>query len=112
MRAGQLSGGNQQKLLFAKMLQTSPRVDIFDEPTRGVDIGARQQIYALVARLAREGAAVVVISSEMQELIGLCHRVLVMHAGEITAELGADGLDEEAIVMHATGLRRGAQAAA
>lgn len=103
--AGQLSGGNQQKLLFAKMMQLDPRIVVFDEPTRGVDIGAKQQIYAFIAEFAAQGKAVVVISSEMQELIGLCHRVMVMREGEIAGELSGQAIAEEEIVVLATGAR-------
>jgi ribose transport system ATP-binding protein len=73
--ASALSGGNQQKLALAKVLQPQPRVVVLDEPTRGVDVGAKRDIYFLIQRLAREGQAVIVISSELIELIGLCHRV-------------------------------------
>jgi ribose transport system ATP-binding protein len=102
--AGQLSGGNQQKLLLAKMMLVEPRVVIIDEPTRGVDIGTKEQIYRFIANLAEQGRAVVVISSEMQELIGLCHRVLVMRNGRIAGEVGQQDLTEDAIVFLATGV--------
>ncbi|HEY8380972.1 MAG TPA: sugar ABC transporter ATP-binding protein [Microvirga sp.] len=102
--AGQLSGGNQQKLLLAKMMLVEPRVVIIDEPTRGVDIGTKEQIYRFIAALAEEGRAVVVISSEMQELIGLCHRVLVMRGGRIAGEVAQADLSEDAIVFLATGV--------
>jgi len=106
--AGQLSGGNQQKLLFAKTMLRRPRILIIDEPTRGIDIGTRAQIYRFIARLAREGVSCVIISSEMQELIGLCHRILVMRAGRIVAELQGEGMTEHSIVMHATGVAEAA----
>ena len=102
--AGQLSGGNQQKLMLAKSVLTKPRVLIIDEPTRGIDIGTKAQIYRFIAALAAAGTAVVVISSEMQELIGLCHRVLVMRRGRIVAERAGEGLTEDEIVVHATGV--------
>ena len=104
--AGRLSGGNQQKLLLAKTLLADPHVIIIDEPTRGVDIGAKQQIYELIARLAREGKSVIVISSEMQELIGTCHRICVMHEGVIAGELTGEDMTERNIVTLATGTRR------
>ncbi len=88
--ARQLSGGNQQKLFLAKMMLLEPKIVIADEPTRGVDIGTKQQIYSFLADLAAKGAAVIVISSEMTELIGLCHRILVMRAGRIAGEVGRD----------------------
>jgi ribose transport system ATP-binding protein len=102
-RAGALSGGNQQKLAMAKVLQPGPRVVVLDEPTRGVDVGAKRDIYFLIQRLAAEGRAVVVISSELMELIGLCHRVAVMRAGALQATLDADNLTEEELIAHATG---------
>jgi ribose transport system ATP-binding protein len=89
-KASALSGGNQQKLALAKVLQPQPRVVVLDEPTRGVDVGAKRDIYFLVQRLAREGQAVIVISSELIELIGLCHRVAVMRGGRLTATLQDD----------------------
>ncbi|TFY97719.1 sugar ABC transporter ATP-binding protein [Ramlibacter humi] len=104
-RASQLSGGNQQKLALAKVLHTDPRVVVLDEPTRGVDVGAKRDIYFLVHRLAAQGRAVVVISSELPELIGLCHRVAVMRAGRITATLDRAQLNEEELIGHATGTR-------
>jgi ribose transport system ATP-binding protein len=102
--AGQLSGGNQQKLLLAKMMLVEPRIVIIDEPTRGVDIGTKEQIYRFIAALAEQGRAVVVISSEMQELIGLCHRVIVMRNGHIAGEVAQAELTEDAIVFLATGV--------
>ena len=104
MLAGQLSGGNQQKLLLAKMLLLEPGIIIIDEPTRGVDIGAKQQIFSFIAALAAAGKAVVVISSDMPELIGLCHRVLVMNCGRIAGEVAGDAMREDEIVLHATGV--------
>ncbi len=102
--AGQLSGGNQQKLLLAKMMLAEPRIVVIDEPTRGVDIGTKEQIYRFISALAEEGKAVVVIYSEMQELIGLCHRVLVMRGGRIVGEVKQADLTEDAIVFLATGV--------
>jgi ribose transport system ATP-binding protein len=102
-RASALSGGNQQKLALAKVLQPRPRVVVLDEPTRGVDVGAKRDIYFLIQRLAREGQAVIVISSELVELIGLCHRVAVMRSGRLTATLQDERLTEEDLIAHATG---------
>ncbi|MBE7366407.1 sugar ABC transporter ATP-binding protein [Ramlibacter pallidus] len=104
-KASALSGGNQQKLALAKVLQPQPRVVVLDEPTRGVDVGAKRDIYFLVQRLAREGRAVIVISSELIELIGLCHRVAVMRGGQLTATLADTQLSEEELIAHATGTR-------
>ena len=102
-RAASLSGGNQQKLALAKFLHPDPKVIVLDEPTRGVDVGAKRDIYFLIQRLAREGRGVVVVSSELVELIGLCHRVIVMRGGQIQATLKADQLTEEELIAHATG---------
>lgn len=101
---GFLSGGNQQKLLLAKTMLSEPRIVVIDEPTRGIDIGTKQQIYQFVRALAAKGSAVVVISSEMQELIGLADRILVMHQGRIAGEVTGDAMTEETIVRHAMGL--------
>jgi len=101
--ASSLSGGNQQKLLLAKVLQTKPRIVVLDEPTRGVDVGAKREIYALIQGLAREGRAVIVVSSELMELIGLCHRILVMRAGRVQATVDAEDATEDILIAHATG---------
>jgi ribose transport system ATP-binding protein len=101
--ASSLSGGNQQKLAIAKVLQPGPRVVVLDEPTRGVDVGAKRDIYFLIRRLADEGRGVIVISSELVELIGLCHRVVVMRAGHVQATLGTAQLSEEELIAHVTG---------
>ncbi len=102
-RAASLSGGNQQKLALAKFLHADPKIIVLDEPTRGVDVGAKRDIYFLIQRLAREGRGVVVVSSELVELIGLCHRVVVMRAGRVQTTLTADQLTEEELIAHATG---------
>jgi rhamnose transport system ATP-binding protein len=101
--AGALSGGNQQKLLFARMLLRRPQVLIADEPTRGVDVGAKRAIYDLLASLARDGMAVLLISSDIEEVLGLAHRVLVMRQGRIAAELTGQQLTEAAILAAAFG---------
>ncbi|WP_425482825.1 sugar ABC transporter ATP-binding protein [Aureimonas leprariae] len=101
--AGQLSGGNQQKLLIAKMMLLEPRIVVIDEPTRGIDIGTKEQIYRTIADLAAEGRSVIVISSEMPELIGLCDRILVMREGTIAGEVTGEAMNERRIVMLATG---------
>lgn len=107
MLAGNLSGGNQQKLLLAKTMQVEPEIVIIDEPTRGIDIGTKQQIYGFIHRLVEQGKSCIVISSEMQEIIGLCHRVLVMREGRITGELTGAEIEEQEIVRYATGLKGG-----
>jgi ribose transport system ATP-binding protein len=103
---GALSGGNQQKALLARLLELQPRVLILDEPTRGIDIGAKSDIYRVIDRMAKENVAVVVISSELPELVGICDRVLVMREGKIAGEVGnAPGLPpltQENIVALAT----------
>ena len=104
MLVGNLSGGNQQKLLLAKTMLVEPDIVIIDEPTRGIDIGTKQQIYGFIDRLAASGKSVIVVSSEMAEVIGLSHRVIVMHAGRIVGELEGAAIGEEAIVRHAMGL--------
>jgi ribose transport system ATP-binding protein len=108
--AGQLSGGNQQKLLLGKMMLLEPEIVVIDEPTRGIDIGTKQQIYRFVAELAAQGKSVIVISSEMQELIGLCHRILVMRSGRIVGEVAGEAMTEDEIVTYATGVKTMAEA--
>jgi len=102
-KASALSGGNQQKLALAKVLHPEPKVVVLDEPTRGVDIGAKRDIYFLISRLAAQGLAVIVISSELIELIGLAHRVVVMRAGRFSAEVDGAHLTEQELIAHATG---------
>lgn len=99
-----LSGGNQQKVLLAKWLETNPRILIVDEPTRGVDIGAKEEIYHLIQRLTRAGMACVLISSELNEILGLCHRIAVMRDGQIVAMLDGAMATEEAVMHHAAGV--------
>ena len=101
--ASELSGGNQQKLLFARSLLRDPRVLIADEPTRGVDVGAKRAIYELLASLTQSGLSVLLISSDVEEILGLAHRVLVMRAGRIVAELTGDEATEAAIIGAAFG---------
>ncbi|MDN8618210.1 sugar ABC transporter ATP-binding protein [Variovorax ginsengisoli] len=101
-RAGQLSGGNQQKLLLAKVLLTDPSIVVIDEPTRGIDIANKAQIYAFIRELVARGKACIVISSEMQELIGVCDRVLVMRQGRIVGEVSAERMTEHNIALLAT----------
>ncbi len=104
MTAGGLSGGNQQKLLIAKTLLAEPGIVIIDEPTRGVDIGAKSQIYAFIAALAAAGKSVIVVSSELPEVIGLADRVVVMHRGRIAGEVEGEAISESAILRLAMGL--------
>ena len=104
VRVGNLSGGNQQKLLLAKTMLVEPKIVIIDEPTRGIDIGTKQQIYTFIDRLAAAGKSIIVVSSEMAEVIGLCHRVVVMRLGRIMGELEGEAITEEAIVRYQMGL--------
>ena len=97
-----LSGGNQQKVLFARWLLTEPEVLLLDEPTRGIDVGAKYEIYTIMADLAAQGKCVVMISSEMPELIGMADRVMVMCEGKKAGELEGDAINEEEIMRLAT----------
>jgi ribose transport system ATP-binding protein len=104
---GTLSGGNQQKVLLSRLLETQPKVLILDEPTRGVDIGAKSEIYRIIDRLAQTGAAVLVISSELPEIVGIADRVVVMREGETRGEVGGSTgipITEESIMALATGV--------
>jgi simple sugar transport system ATP-binding protein/ribose transport system ATP-binding protein len=96
-----LSGGNQQKVLLARTLLCGPRVMIADEPTRGVDVGAKRGIYDFLTELAADGLGVILISSELEEILGLAHRTLVMRRGRIVAELEGDAMTEGAILAAA-----------
>lgn len=98
-----LSGGNQQKIVLAKWLALKPKVLLLDEPTRGIDIGAKEEIYLLMEKFACEGMAVLFVSSEMEEIMGMADRTLVMHEGRITGELAREDFSEEAIMELATG---------
>ena len=98
-----LSGGNQQKVVLAKWLATDSKVLIFDEPTRGIDVGAKQEIYHVINKLKQQGISIIMISSEMPEIIGMCDRVLVMYNGRIVAELDNNDLDQEKILRLAVG---------
>lgn len=98
-----LSGGNQQKIVLSKWLATNPKVLILDEPTRGVDVGAKSEIYTIIDQLAQEGMAVVLISSELTELINMCDRIYVVSQGQITGELDRSEFDQEKIMYYATG---------
>ena len=98
-----LSGGNQQKVVLGRWLATDPKVLLMDEPTRGVDVGAKQEIYQLIEELAAGGMGVLFASSEMEEVLGLADRVLVMHEGRLVGELSGDAMTEEAVMHLATG---------
>ena len=106
---GNLSGGNQQKVVLAKWLLDEPDIIIFDEPTRGIDIGAKRDIYLLINNLAKEGKAVIVISSEMAEVMGICDRILVMAEGRINGEVQREEFSQEVIMGYASNITGGEQ---
>ena len=95
------SGGNQQEAIIARWIAADTQILLFDEPTRGIDIGAKAEIYALIERLVSEGRSVIVVSSELPEILRVADRVLVMRQGRIAAELSREELSEQAIVAHA-----------
>ncbi len=101
-----LSGGNQQKVVLGKWLALKPKVLLLDEPTRGVDIGAKQEIYRLMEELADQGVAILFVSSEMEEILGMSDRALVLHEGRLAGELARGALSEEAVMHLATGSER------
>jgi ribose transport system ATP-binding protein len=102
-RTGSLSGGNQQKVVLAKWLAMKPRVIIFDEPTRGIDVGAKAEIYRLMRQLTDAGVAVLMISSDMEEVIGVSDRIAVMHEGRISGILKREQFSEENVLLLAVG---------
>ncbi len=99
---GTLSGGNQQKVALGKWLALEPKVLLLDEPTRGVDVGAKREIYQIMEQLAADGVAILFVSSEMEEVLAMSDRVLVMHEGALAGELKRDELSEEAVMRLAT----------
>ena len=106
---GSLSGGNQQKVLLSRLLATTPKILILDEPTRGVDVGAKSEIYSIIDNLAKSGTAILVISSDLPEIIGICDRVIVMRSGHIAGEVGRTAtspLNQEDIMALATGMEQ------
>lgn len=105
-----LSGGNQQKVVFARWLLVHAKVLILDEPTVGIDVGAKQEIYRLINNIAEDGRCVIMISSELPELLGMCDRILVMHRGRVTRELSRDEATQEEILYYSAGLRETASA--
>jgi rhamnose transport system ATP-binding protein len=107
---GFLSGGNQQKVVLAKWLATEPKVLIVDEPTRGIDVGTKAEVHRLLSELAGRGLAVLMISSELPEVLGMADRVLVMHEGRLTGRLTREEADEEAVMRAATGRTEGVAA--
>jgi ribose transport system ATP-binding protein len=98
-----LSGGNQQKVVLARWLALKPRVLLLDEPTRGVDVGAKAEIYALMSDLARQGVGILMVSSELPEVLGMSDRILVVREGAIAGELSRAEATQEAVMRLATG---------
>ena len=101
---GNLSGGNQQKVVIAKWLATQPRVIILDEPTKGIDIGSKAPVHEFMAELAAQGLAIIMVSSEIPEILGMSDRVIVMREGRIVAEFDRDQVTPELLVRHAAGI--------
>jgi ribose transport system ATP-binding protein len=99
-----LSGGNQQKVMFAKWLYTQPKVFALDEPTRGIDVGAKSEIHNMLRDLCDQGKGIIVISSELPEIIGLCDRVIVMHEGKVVGEVTSDEINEHKLVRMASAI--------
>ena len=97
-----LSGGNQQKVALAKWLATEAKVFLFDEPTAGIDVGSKREIYRLIAELAESGRAVLMVSSEIPEVLSMSQRILVMNKGRISGRLSAETTSEEDVLRHAT----------
>src|SRR5215475_12555600 len=97
-----LSGGNQQKVVVAKWLATKPRLLILDEPTQGVDVQTKAEVHAVIADLARQGLAIILISSELPELLGMCHRMIVLREGQVAAELDRSEATQERVLYAAT----------
>ncbi|HEX7543983.1 MAG TPA: ATP-binding cassette domain-containing protein, partial [Candidatus Limnocylindrales bacterium] len=100
---GSLSGGNQQKVVLAKWLASRPRVLILDEPTRGIDIGAKVEVHRIISELAASGLGIILISSDLPEVLAMSDRILVLHEGRITAEIPRDGATQERVMFAATG---------
>ena len=99
---GKLSGGNQQKVVLSKWMFTDPDVLILDEPTRGIDVGAKYEIYTIINTLAAQGKAIIVISSELPELMGICDRIYALAAGRITGEVEVAGAKAEELMHYMT----------
>ena len=106
-----LSGGNQQKVVLSKWLATLPRVLVLDEPTQGIDVQSKSEVHAMIAELARQGMAIILISSELPELVGMCDRIVVLREGRVTARFSADEVDPERVIRAATDAERSATVA-
>ena len=101
---GNLSGGNQQKVVIARWMLTEPDIIILDEPTRGIDVGSKSEIHRMISGLAKQGAAVIMISSELPEVLGMSDRVMVMYEGKISGELSREEANQERIMRFASGI--------
>ena len=101
-----LSGGNQQKIALGKWLPKKPKLLIIDEPTRGVDVGAKQEVYKILRKLAKQGTSIMLISSELPEIIGMCDRAIIMQAGKINSEVKKEFFSEELILKYASGYKQ------
>ena len=104
LEAGALSGGNQQKVVIAKWVGMNPDVIIMDEPTRGIDVGAKRDIYELMNELTASGVSIIMVSSELPEVLGMSDRILVMHEGELTGFVDRKDFSQETIMRYATGI--------
>jgi ribose transport system ATP-binding protein len=103
-QVGGLSGGNQQKVVIAKAMAADPDILIFDEPTRGIDIGARHEIYMLMKELAEQGKGILMVSSDMEELLGMADRLIILHEGNMTGEISKNEFNQELVLKKASGL--------
>ena len=103
---GSLSGGNQQKVIIGRWMLTEPDVLILDEPTRGVDVGAKTEIYRLIGQLARAGKAIIMVSSELPELMGLSDRIIVVREGRLVAEVPRAEFDQDTLMSYAFGVQK------
>jgi len=97
-----MSGGNQQKVVLSKWLTTDCRILLVDEPTRGIDVGAKQEIYQILNKLVKDGLSIIMVSSELPELLGVCDRIIVMNEGNLTATVDASEATEELLMSYAT----------
>ena len=103
LAVGNLSGGNQQKVVLAKWIGIAPKILILDEPTRGVDVGAKREIYQLINELAERGVPIIIVSSDLPEVLGISDRIMVMHEGQIMGELSKEEATQEKVMQLATG---------
>ena len=101
-KAGNLSGGNQQKIVLSKWVFSEPDILILDEPTRGIDVGSKYEIYTIINELVKEGKSILMISSELPELLGMCDRIYVMNEGRITGEVLKEEADQEKLMKYMT----------